>query len=510
MANELSPPPPKTSIYENVPEKIREIFKWLEQVTFDASLLKGVPINDSAKADGKILQYNGTLDELEYIAPTFGPVVTREVIRVSLWGDDSGNGTWDYPFKTIQKAINTAIADFPGEFVAIVIEPGMYNESLTANLTNGTSILLQGRVGLGTFLGPASGPILVLNMTDQSDFVVQNIFAIGSDNASPALILNINLNDSSKEVHFDWLGGAIAHFGSNTGIDLNILSDVSFSLKFDDLLVVSFEDICMDIDTTGATGAGDVNLTIFNTNFFSFTGASANPIVKALSPLAGLHIEWQKTGTLGFRPFNRAVELDGNIDLILENGSNIQFGGGAAPQGTGIYLTNGAILIAPKASIGHGPNPTDYSVDISAGCNMSAGLVSTPNDDYETDFNILGSLTRTYAGQALKYNNSISGLVANQVQDAIDEIAFGTANLQAEIKHRWGKELLSQEFTYTNGLITQKRYYDTDGGALKYQIDYTYAGNELSQYIVTRLSDFQTQVFIMNYSGGNLSKITVS
>jgi len=83
-------------------------------------------------------------------------------------------------------------------------------------------------------------------------------------------------------------------------------------------------------------------------------------------------------------------------------------------------------------------------------------------------------------------------------------------NLKAEIDRLYGADLLSRDFTWAGGKITQSRYRDTDGGTIRYTLAYSYTGSRIDSWTITRHSDGHVQTFTVSYTGNKVSKVVVS
>lgn len=226
--------------------------------------INGAPLNGSDYEASALIEllYDGTAWRLMGISQTRIKLTAPRTFYVATTGNDTiGTGASDKPWKTIQKAINTAIANFDwgGNDVTIKVADGTYagfgvaqttpngNLAITGNLTTPTNCILNGanpvlaeRYGsfsIGGFrIAPTSGSSLscylggMINITGAMDFAAalsgSHIFC--HDRA--IVLVNANYTVSgSAQMHLDVQGTGAHYLASST---INVTGNPSFSISF--------------------------------------------------------------------------------------------------------------------------------------------------------------------------------------------------------------------------------------------------------------------------------------
>ena len=148
--------------------------------------------------------------------PVFGDVYIVDGTN----GLDGNAGTSEYPFKTIQKALTTQIANNSGKGDIIYVMPGTYVESLTGTMDKVSIIGLRNGVGVGAHMAsirPAASYSYTGSMTDSS-FRNLILMSPSTTNTEYAAIMPTYMGYSAIEDCF--ICGRAA--GSVAGIQLGV------------------------------------------------------------------------------------------------------------------------------------------------------------------------------------------------------------------------------------------------------------------------------------------------
>lgn len=311
----------------------------------------------------------------------------QNTVYVTLNGNDlTGNGSITKPYKTIQKAIN---ASQPNS--TIMIDTGFYTENLT--ITNGIhlvassyrSVYVSGKVVINqtTFNNQVS--FQGINFLNSTDNVIEYISTNSHELYMYECAITQGGTGSFNALYVTATSGNF--FGKNLQTSVSISTGGSRAIKTSNTCVVNFT--MFDCLTSVEDNPDNPCIELNGTGSFIYVGKNVSGQILA----QGDGLTLFAFGGLSTNTVPILVTTQATQPCIITN-ANITTISNPCITGTGLFLYSNILFF--------GGSYLDYAGTLSGG----GGAIALKSDN----------------ALSLRYRNTLTGLTATNIQDAIDEV----------------------------------------------------------------------------------------